>query len=404
MKRRRLYGRPRLSRDAERLAWLAQALADSGSRLEDAWLESEMSTLIEKLLRGGDEDVLNQALDRLHESSPRAYDDLADLIEAACEIIWSPGPETSPEPPGERLEGHIGGTWRMILAMPVLAWSRYAIPARTLPQATLDALRAQLCGHVLAADTQVHFANYLFSPDQLPQGYCDTRAFAETLWSSAAEGRDLAVDGNSLPESQTFVSDVRYLIAVAQIPAGRPVFRWNEADGNREAALEAWRAQAGANLQPLLTGCAHELLLPDAYFSAWRRADRESRPFALRAAVEYLKSLFNVPASRLRAIAAPYYDRWLEEWRIGFTSIDSEDVVHGVTWPLLGGEDETADLAAGIEALLRETGLGEVRILDARMPLEYCDDCGAPLFPNPDGESVHAELPEEMQGTPTHLH
>ncbi|MBU1666159.1 MAG: DUF2863 family protein, partial [Gammaproteobacteria bacterium] len=33
-----------------------------------------------------------------------------------------------------------------------------------------------------------------------------------------------------------------------------------------------------------------------------------------------------------------------------------------------------------------------------------CDDCGAPLFPNPDGESVHAELPEEMQGTPAHLH
>lgn len=386
MKRRRLYGRPRLSRDAERLAWLAQALADSGSRLEDHWLESEMSALIEKLLRGGDEEALNQALDRLHETQPRAYDDLADLIEAACEI------------------SRAGDSWHMVLAMPVLAWSRYAIPTRNLPQATLDALRAQLCGHVLATDARVHFANYLFSPDQLPQGYCDTRAFAEELWASAAAHRDLAVDGDGLPESQTFVSDVRYLIAVVVIPAGRPLFRWNEADGNRESALAAWRAQAGANLQPLMTGCAHEMLLPDAYFSAWRRADRESRPFALRAAVEYLKSLFNVPASRLRAVAAPYYDRLLEEWRIGFTGIDSEEVVHGVTWPLLGGEEETTELAAGIEALLKETGLGEVRILDTRMPLEYCDDCGAPLFPNPEGESVHAELPEEMQGTPTHLH
>jgi len=386
MKRRRLYARPRLSRDAERLAWLALALADSGSRLEDAWLESEMGTLIEKLLRGNDEEALNQALDRLHDSNPRAYDDLADMIEAACEISWE------------------GDTSRLILAMPVLAWSRYAIPARTLPKAVLDGLRAQLSGHILAGDARVYLADYLFSPDQLPQGYCDTREFAEALWASAAAGQDLAVDAGSLAESQTFVSDVRYILAVVQIPAGRPLFRWNEPDGNRDSALEAWRQQAGANLQPLLTGCAYELLLPDAYFSAWRRADRETRPFALRAAVEYLKSLFNVPANRLRAVAAPYYDRWLEEWRIGFTGIDSDDVVHGVTWPLLGGEDETADLAGSIEALLKETGLGEVRILDTRMPLEYCDDCGAPLFPNPDGESVHAELPEEMQGTPTHLH
>jgi hypothetical protein len=386
MKRRRLYARPRLSRDAERLAWLAQALADSGSRLEDAWLESEMAVLIEKLLRGEDEEALNQALDRLHDTNSRAYDDLADLIEAACEISRS------------------GDTWRLILALPVLAWSRYAIPARSLPQATVDGLRAQLSGHILAADARVQLADYLFSPDQLPQGYCDTRAFADALWVSAAAGHDLHIDPEDLAESQTFVSDVRYILAVVQVPAGRPVFRWNEPDGHRDAALEAWKLQAGANLNPLLTGCAYELLLPDAYFSAWRRADRETRPFALRAAVEYLKALFNVPASRLRAVAAPYYDRWLEEWRIGFTGIDSEDVVHGVTWPLLGGEDETADLAGTIETLLKDTGLGDVRILDTRMPLEYCDDCGAPLFPNPDGESVHAELPEEMQGTPAQLH
>lgn len=386
MKRRRLYGRPRLARDAERLAWLAQALADSGSRLEDAYLESEMAALIEKLLRGEEEDALNQALDRLHESNGRAYDDLADMIEAACEISRD------------------GDTWRLMLALPVLAWSRYAIPARALPKTALDAFRAQLSGHILAADTRVFLADYLFSPDQLPQGYSDTRVMAEALWASAAQGSDLHIDPDSLPESQSFVSDVRYMLAVVQVPQGRPVFRWNEADGNREQAVAAWREQAGANLQPLMTGSAFELLQPDAYFAAWRRADRETRPFALVAAVEYLKSLFNLPANRLRAVAAPYYDRWLEEWRVGFTTLDSEDVVHGVTWPLLTGEDENSDIAGAIEAILKEAGIGEVRILDARMPLEYCDDCGAPLFPNPDSESVHAELPEEMQGSPAHLH
>ncbi|KAF0102783.1 MAG: hypothetical protein FD187_854 [bacterium] len=386
MKRRRIYGRHRLSRDAERLAWLAQGLADSGSRLEDAWLEAEIGALIERLLRAGEEDALNQALDRLHETNARAYDELADLIEAGCEV------------------SRVGDTARLIIALPVLAWSRYAIPTRSVPKATLDALRAQLGAHVLGAEARAHFADYLFSPDQLPQGYAETRAFADELWNAAAAGKDLKVDTRRLTESQVFVSDVRYLLASVQVPVGRPVFRWNEAEGGRPAALAAWREQGGPNFQNLLTGCAYELLLPDAYFAAWRQADRDTRPFALKAAVEYLKTLFNEPANRIRAIAAPYYEHWLEEWRIAFTLANSDDVVHGVTWPLLGHEDENADLGAEIETLLKSTGIGEVRILDTRMPLEYCDDCGAPLFPNPDGENVHAELPEDMQGTPAQLH
>ncbi|MBM4180847.1 MAG: DUF2863 family protein [Betaproteobacteria bacterium] len=386
MKRRRIYGRHRLSRDAERLAWLAQGLADSGSRLEDAWLEAEIGALIERLLRAGEEDALNQALDRLHETNARAYDELADLIEAGCEV------------------SRVGDTARLIIALPVLAWSRYAIPTRSVPKATLDALRAQLGAHVLGAEARAHFADYLFSPDQLPQGYAETRAFADELWNAAAAGKDLKVDTRRLTESQVFVSDVRYLLASVQVPVGRPVFRWNETEGGRPAALAAWREQGGPNFQNLLTGCAYELLLPDAYFAAWRQADRDTRPFALKAAVEYLKTLFNEPANRIRAVAAPYYEHWLEEWRVAFTLANSDDVVHGVTWPLLGHEDENADLGAEIETLLKSTGIGEVRILDTRMPLEYCDDCGAPLFPNPDGENVHAELPEDMQGTPAQLH
>lgn len=382
MKRRRLYGRHRLSRDAERLAWLAQGLADSGSRLEDVWLEAEMSELIEKQLKAGDEDALNQALDRLRETNSRAYDELADLIEAACEI---------------RQDGEYS---RLLIALPVLAWSRYAIPTRNVPKTVLDALRAQLSAHILSADAQVNFADYLFSPDQLPQGYADTWAFAEFLWTVAAAKQDLKIDARVLPESQMFVSDVRYLIAVVQVPTGRPLFRWNEVDGGRAAALENWREQGGPNFQSLLTGCSYEVLTPDAYFAAWRQADMATRPFALKAAVAYLQTLFNLPANRIRAIAAPYFEHDLEEWRISFLQAGSDDVVHGVTWPLLGNDDENADLGAEIEALLKSTGIGEVQILNTRMPVEYCDDCGAPLFPSPEGENVHAELPEEMQDAP----
>ncbi len=382
MKRRRPYGRHRLSRDAERLAWLAQGLADSGSRLEDVWLEAEMSGLIEKLLKAADEEALNQALDRLRETNSRAYDELADLIEAACEVRQS------------------GEQSRLLIALPVLAWSRYAIPTRNIPKTLLDALRAQLSAHILGAEARVNFADYLFSPDQLPQGYADTWAFADALWTASAADKDLKVDAKLLAESQMFVSDVRYLIAAVQVPAGKPVFRWNEVDGGRAAALVAWREQGGPNFQSLLTGCAYEVLTPDAYFAAWRQADQETRPFALKAAVAYLQTLFNLTANRIRAVAAPYFEHGLEEWRISFLRAGSDDVVHGVTWPLLGNDDENSDLGAEIEALLKSTGIGDVQILGTRMPVEYCDDCGAPLFPSPEGENVHAELPEELQDAP----
>lgn len=382
MKRRRLYGRHRLSRDAERLAWLAQGLADSGSRMEDLWLEAEMRALVEKLLSAADEDALNQALDRLRETNSGAYDGLADLIEAECEAT------------------RLADGAFLLVALPVLAWSRYAIPTLSIAKPVLEALRAQLGAHVLGAGCKVFFADYLFSPDQLPQGYADTWNFADRLWQSAAAGKDLKIDSRQLPESQLFVSDVRYLVAAVRVPDGRPVFRWNEVDGGRTEALTHWREQGGPNFQSLLTGCSYELLLPDAYFAAWRRADQEIRPFALKAAVSYLQDLLNLPASKLGAIAAPYYEHGLEEWRISFLRAGSDSVVHGVVWPLLGEDDENSNLGAEIESLLKSTGIGEVRILNTRMPVEYCDDCGSPLFPSPEAENMHAELPEELQDLP----
>jgi hypothetical protein len=387
MKRRRPYGRHRLSRDAERLAWLAQGLADSGSRLEDVWLAAEMSALIKKQLKAADEDALNQALDRLRETNSRAYDELADLIEAACEV------------------NHDKDSSYLLVALPVLAWSRYAIPTRSIPKSVVDALRAQLSAHILGADARVNFADYLFSPDQLPQGYADTWRFADALWQAAANNNDLKIDSKQVPESQMFVSDVRYIVATVHVPAGRPLFRWNEVDGGRAAALVNWREQGGPNFQSLLTGCTYEVLTPDAYFAAWRQADQDTRPFALKAAVAYLQDLFDLPANKIRAIAAPYYEHGLEEWRISFLRVGSDDVVHGVTWPLLGDDDENTDLGTEIETLLKSTGIGDVLILNTRMPVDYCDDCGAPLFPSPEGENVHAELPDDMlDAPPAQLH
>lgn len=391
MKQRRHFSSHRLSRDAERLVWLAKGMADSGSRVEDAWWEGELNVLVGKLLAGNHEEALNQALDRLHETHGRAYDELADLIEAGAESV--------------AVEGKEGVRRALLLALPVQAWSRYSIPSRSLPASVLGPLRVQLAAHVLAEDVRLALADFLFSPDQLPHGYVETRRFLERLAKQAQSGKDLRVDAKALPEAGQYISDLRYVLAAVLVPPGQPVFRWNEVDGDRDSAATQWRNQAGPAFQAAMPGCIIEPLLPDAYFSAWRRADRESRGFSLVASVAYLNASLGEPPARLRAVLAPYHDHRLVEWRVGFAGPDDDAVLHGVVWPLLGAEDEGADVGTEIERILKSAGLVQVSVIDQRMPLEYCDDCGAPLYPNADGESVHAEMPEpETDSPPLHLH
>ncbi|THF67103.1 DUF2863 family protein [Pseudothauera nasutitermitis] len=389
MKRTRLKRRGGLPRAAEQLIWQATGLAQSGSRTEDRYWAARLSERIDALLADDEEDLLNDALDHLYGADPSAYDELADFVESRAEAA-----------PGLSAEHDV-----LLIAAPVLAWSRYRIPAGPVPAAALANLRVHLQAHVLADGVRLALADFLFSPDQLPQGYCATARVTAELGAAALDGHDLRIATDDIPETAYFLSDTRYLLGAVAVPRGQPLFRWQEGDGNREQALAQWRAQGGACLNPLLPGCAQEIVLPDAYFAACRQADTASRPYSVRASVAFLGTALDAPAARLRAVIAPFHERELEEYRIGFTVQGSEQVVHGVVWPLLGAEDETTDCVAQIDAVLRECGVTDIVNLEHGFPVEYCDDCGAPMYPSPDGEAVHAELPEEgTEHIPRHLH
>jgi hypothetical protein len=388
MKRSRFGPRARLTREAEQLTLLATGLSHSGSRMEDRYWDERLSAQIDKLLAAGNEDALTNALDHLYRANGRAYDELADALEARAE--------------GGRPSGEYDA---LLIAAPLLAWSRYMIQAGPIPADTLQNLQVQIQAHVLAQNTRLALADFLFSPDQLPRSYCDTYGLAEKLCEAAHRKSVLHIDPEAMPETAQFLSDMRYLVGVALAPRGEALFRWQEADGSRETAATQWHAQGGPALQGLLPGCAYELLLPDAYHAACREADRQARPYSVRASVLYLKTALNLQATTaLRAVVAPFHEHRLEEYRIGFTLRDKPGVIHGVVWPLLDAEDETSEIPAQIEAVLKEAGVSEVLTLDHRFPLEYCDDCGAPLYPNPDGEPEHAEMPEQDEQAPAHLH
>lgn len=389
MKRSRFARRSGLSRDAESLLRLATGLAESGSRAEDRFWESQLTEVIDRLLEENEEAAFNDALDHLLSSNPRAYDELADYIESRAETALRSDKKHD----------------ILLIAAPLLSWSRFRIPSTSIAPAGVANLRVHLQAHILADDVKLAVADFLFSPDQLPAGYCATAQFADALGQAALEQRDLHIDPAMLAETNQFLSDTRYLLAAVAVPRGEALFRWQQPGCSRELALEQWRAQGGACVAPMLPGCALEVVLPETYFAASREADRDSRPYSVRASVAFLGTTLETPASSLRAVVAPFHDQQLEEYRIGFAQRGKDAVVHGVVWPLLGAEDENADVVGQIETVLRDSGVSDITVLDHRYPLEYCEDCGAPYYPSPEGEVVHAELPEDQADqAPRHLH
>ncbi|MBV2234542.1 MAG: DUF2863 family protein [Sterolibacterium sp.] len=397
MKRSRLPRQARQTPDFDELVRLAEGLGLSCCRTEDSLWEVLLARHIDHLLADGDETSLGAALDQLYAGKGPAYDALAEMIETRCETAH-PATAAKAGAAAERAT-------HQLFCAPVLTWSRYAIPYGPINTATLRNLHVQLQAHVFAETVQLKLVDYLFTPDQLPPGFCETAQLARQL--GACTGHVLHLDPAQLPESASFLADTRYLIGIAAVKPGAALFRWQEADpgSQRKEVLQRWQNQGGAALRNLLPGCTSELLLPQSYHAACRHADRQSRPYAIQASVSYLSSLLNVAASQLRAIIAPFYAQQLEEYRIGFTLQNSNQVIHGLVWALLDADDEQADIPAQIENLLRSLGVAEVIQIDHQLPIEYCDDCGSPLYPNPEGEPTHAEMPEDqIEILPRHLH
>jgi hypothetical protein len=131
------------------------------------------------------------------------------------------------------------------------------------------------------------------------------------------------------------------------------------------------------------------------------------RPFGIRAAVAFLENALKVRATDLQAVVAGFGEERVDEYRVAFSPPgDESEVAHGVVWPLYGREDETARPGPvdDLLAQLGECGVTQVKRLQGTFTPEYCEDCGAPLFANADGEIVHAELPEEADTQAAHFH
>ena len=411
----------KLSADSARLAALSQAVVQAASRMEERACERSLDLLLQKLLKGEHQESIDSALNHLFTADLNAYDALMESVEAGSESCVI-----------EQEEGGVMVKYdALLIAAPVLAWTRFSIASGPISSELLLTLNAHLSAHLLAPDARLAILPTLAAIDQLPRSYAETFALTQRLGQAALKGGVPRPAANP-PETAPFLADTRYLLAAVVVPTGAPMFLWQTSQhqvdfvAERDAALTQWKTQATPTVARLLPGCGIELLLPEAYYVACREADKQIRPVSIRAAVNYLTQALSVEADELRAVIAGFgeesVDGLLEEYRIAFTMRHSTDVIYGIVWPFYGQEDDEGAAAEvlpaldipGIDraprpieeilALLHESGITHIKRHNERFPMEFCDDCGAPLFADPQSELVHAEMPEDTPQGNEHFH
>ena len=410
---------PRLSAEAQRLIALSSFISQSGSRLEERALEQQLELGLQKLLKSGHQDTIDTTLNSLFKDDLNAYDVLLENAEAVSESSTMT----------ELVDGVETGWHALLVAAPILAWTRFSIGSGNIPGELLTTLSAHFGAHLLAADTRLAIAPHLYSIDQLPHTHAEAYAMTHKLAQAAYKGSSVKPAPRQA-ETAPFLADTRYLLGVVVAPKGAPIFRWQEAEHLlhfaevRTAALAQWREQATPTITRLLPGCGVELLLPEAYYVACREADKLIRPVSIRAAVHYLTNTLDIEASDLRAVVAAFgeesADGQVDEYRVAFTLRQEADVMYGIVWPLYGQEDEDGTPVEGLAGLglddaqktpvddivacLNEAGITHIKKHSERYVAEFCDDCGAPLFADPSGELVHPEMPDDAPAGNEHFH
>lgn len=413
----------KLSADSQRLILLAQAILQASGRLEERAWEKELELLLQKLLRTHHQETVDAALEHAFKAQSTIYDVLMESAEAVSESCRS-------EHDGTHYDA-------LLIVVPILAWTRFAISSGAISPASVEILSGQLKAHVLAPNTKMAVAPYLFSIDQLPKSHSETFGLMQQLTQAALKGispRAAAKQAETVP----FLADTRYLLAGVVVQSGEPLFKWQtelSAIGH-EHSLSQWKLHARSCVEQLLPGCGVELLLPTAYYAGCREADKEIRPHSIQAAVNYLTHALDLEPGDLQAIVGGFgedsYNGQIDEYRISFSIRQQEEVIYGVVWPLYDQEDderpETAMVTTTtplpesakfpileeleersplneIVSLLKNCGIVHIKRHAGCFPMETCEDCGMPLYLDLTGELVHPEMPEDApQEGKVHFH
>jgi len=400
--------RIKLAAESQRLVNLSLAVAQSASRIEDLTWQEKLDFYVSKNLHQHHQEIVDAAAENLFASHPNGYEVLVETLETVSTC-------SSVEIQGKKFT-------TLLIAAPVLAWTRFEIASGAIPADILSRLSGKLMNNMLMPTTKLRLLPHLYSIDQLPRNHCETYALLERHALAVLKDSSYPVETEHA-QTVPFLADIRYVLGVLVAPADAPIFQWQALEAPYDCAtaksnaLLAWQEQATPAVKHLLPGCGIELLLPEAFYTACREADVKIRPASIRSAIFYLTQTLNKEASQLSVVIASCGVQdtpgQIDEFRISFCLADAPEVIYGVVWPLYQAEDqlaavsldESGKLTGDIPDILTDCGISNILQLDEIFAMEFCDDCGTPLFADRDAELVHPEMPDDTPSPGTaHFH
>jgi hypothetical protein len=257
----------------EKLVLEVLSLASSGSKVEDSFWESKIFQRLTRLLKGHYQTVVDSALDITFKSQTSAFEILADAAETVAESM---------------VYEHEGTVYDVLLvSIPIIAQTKYSIPYGAISMNTAATIVDSLNHFVVAKNTKLSLAPWLYSIDQIPQSHCQTRQLLEKMALCAIRQTDLSYQLKEMPETIAVLADPRFILCAIATPQGEPIFVWQEDEPNhveRSQCLKNWQEAIRPTITGLLPGCEFEVMLPDAFYTNCRDADKRVRPLSLKAA------------------------------------------------------------------------------------------------------------------------
>ena len=354
----------KLHADGLKLANLSLAVAQSASRTEDITWQAQLDSIVVKNLEHHHQNVIDAAAEHLFNSHPNAYEVLVETMECVS---------TS-----SRIEYKDTQYEVLLMAAPILAWSRFEIASGPIPASTLQVLTKAWSEHIVSEDAHCRILPMLYSIDQLPRDHSETYALMKSAAIDMLKGNQASIN-QELPKTVPFLADIRFLLAIVAVPANRPLFRWQTIAAPFDCAqakndiLALWQKQGESSIMRLLPGCGLELLLPEAFYTACREGDIRIRPNSIRSAVFYLTQTLNIEADELSIIIAGFGLKenpgQIDEYRVSFLLKNAPEVIYGVVWPLyqqddqinaIGNKDDD-NLPGEIPSLLTDCGIIDIQ-------------------------------------------
>lgn len=391
-----------MAASSKKLVSLCKALLHSTSRIEDNWWEGKIHQELQNILQDAPNHKIENALTFLMQNHPEIYELLCEQAENNTESI--------------EIE-HNGMLYEALMfSAPILVWTRYQLPNGNIDSKLQTKIKNNFKKIIAATNAKVSIVPGILNFDLMPQNFYETYEWTKQLALAALEGKKSPIQMQAHPDSYGILADSHFIVGVIVVPKGKPLFKWQQTQTNniglREQIEMDWVKACKQTLDNIYTGCSTQFLCPQAFFTGNRDGDKHIRPFVLRAAVTWLQTAAEIQLSNLKATIVACGEDVVEEYRIGFSTKDDDTVIYGCLWPILSKEESITELIDDslptisdiISAILTEENVNEIRRIPGLKHCDYCEDCGAPYFPDKLGELQHPELPDETNLEPIQLH